>query len=100
AELLAQRGQILGRISDYEAAEAIAEGLVKEAPNDPAAWIARASSRATFHRFGDAFADLDEAGRLGALPSALDGVRAGILQATGKEAEAAPIRRRISEARP
>lgn len=100
AELLTQRGQILGRISDYEAAAAIAESLVREAPRDPIAWLTRAGSRITLHRFSDALADLDEAERLGAAATALDRMRAGILQATGKEADALPIRRRLSEARP
>ena len=100
AELLTQRGQILGRISDYEAAAAIAEGLVREAPRDSIAWLTRASSRITFHRFSDALADLDEAKRLGAAPAALDRMRAAILQATGKEADALSIRRRMSEAHP
>jgi len=100
ADLLAQRGQILGRISDYEAAEAIAESLVREAPEDPVAWRARAASRATFHRFADALADLDEARRRGAPPGVLDPIRAAILQATGKEAEALELRRRLSQARP
>lgn len=100
ADLLAQRGQILGRISDYEAAAAIAETLVHDAPGDPVAWLARASSRATFHRFTDALADLDEASRSGAAPSAVNPIRAGILQATGKEAEAMSIRHRLSAARP
>ena len=97
AELLTQRGQILGRVSDYEAAAALAEGLVQEAPADPNAWLARARSRATLHRFNDALADLDEAAARGALPNVIDGVRVGILQATGKEAEAFPIRHRLSE---
>lgn len=100
AELLAQRGQILGRVSDYEAAEAIAESLVQEAPRDPIVWLTRAASRVTFHRFGDALADLDEAERAGASSGARDALRAGILQATGKEAEAMAIRGRLSEAHP
>jgi tetratricopeptide (TPR) repeat protein len=99
-DLLLQRGQILGRISDYEAAEAIADALVDEAPADPHARLARARSRATFHRFTDALADLAEASRLGALPGAVDGVRVAILQATGKEDAALTIRHQLTEARP
>ena len=65
-DLLMQRGQVLGRISDYETADATAEALVAEAASDPNAWLARARTRATFHRFTDALADLAKAGRLGA----------------------------------
>lgn len=99
-DLLMQRGQILGRIHDYEAADALAEALVAEAPGDPDAWLARARTRATFHRFTSALADLDEAARHGAIPSATDAVRVGILQATGKETEALALRRAMSAARP
>ncbi len=100
AELLTQRGEILGRIGDYERAEAIAEALVAEAPSDGRAFLARARARATFHRFQDALADLAEAERLGVLPTLVDGVRVGILQATGHEDDALAIRRRLAEARP
>ena len=99
-DLLLQRGQILGRISDYEAADAIGDALVAEAPNDPNARLARARSRATFHRFTDALADAAEASRLGALPGAVDAVRVGILQATGKDEAALTIRHQLAEARP
>ncbi len=99
-DLLMQRGQVLGRISDYEAADALAEALVAEAASDPEAWLARARTRATFHRFTDALADLAKAGQLGARPGQIDAVRVGILQATGKEAEALPIRHENSAARP
>ena len=100
ADLLAQRGQILGRITDYEAADAIAESLVREAPEDANAWLARARTRATFHRFPDALADLGKAEERGALKPAVDAIRVGILQATGHETEALPIRQRLSAARP
>ncbi len=99
-DLLMQRGQILGRVSDYEAADAIAEALVAEAPTDPHAWLARARTRATLHRFTNALADLDEAARLGAPARALDAIRVGILQATGKETEALALRNRLAESRP
>lgn len=99
-DLLMQRGQILGRIGDYEAADALAEALVAEAPADPDAWLARARARATFHRFTSALGDLDEATRHGAATRAVDAVRAGILQATGKEEEALVLRRRLGGDRP
>jgi tetratricopeptide (TPR) repeat protein len=99
-DLLMQRGQVLGHVHDYEAAEAMADALVAEAPNDPIARLARARSRATWHRFTDALADAAEAARLGALPGAVDAVRAGILQATGNEEAALTIRHQLAEARP
>jgi tetratricopeptide (TPR) repeat protein len=100
AELLTQRGQILGRISDYERAETIAEVLVRDVRDDGRAWLARARSRATFHRFEDALADLTEAERLGLDATTLDGVRVGILQGTGREQDALVLRQRQAAARP
>ena len=85
AELLTQRGQILGRISDYERAETIAEALVRDAPTTGAPGSRGRARRATFHRFADALADVAEAERRGVDAAALDGVRVGILQATGHE---------------
>ena len=87
-DLLILRGEVLGRIADYERAAELAEVLVRDAPDDGAAWLARARTRATFHRFAEALADLDAAGRRGADQAALDAERAAILQAVGCYAEA------------
>jgi tetratricopeptide (TPR) repeat protein len=65
-----------------------------------AAWLARARTRATFHRFAEALADLDAAGRRGAGQAALDTERAAILQAVGCYAEARVLRRTAAERRP
>ena len=83
-ELVALRGQILGRIVDYEWAEESAEQLTRDAPADGVAFLARARARARFHRFTDALADLDVARRLGANPIVVDAERAGIFQAVGR----------------
>jgi tetratricopeptide (TPR) repeat protein len=99
-DLLILRGDVLGRIADYEQAAGLAELLVCAAPDDGAAWLARARTRATFHRFAKAFADLDAAGRCGADQATLDAERAAILQAVGCYAEALVLRRTAAERRP
>jgi tetratricopeptide (TPR) repeat protein len=87
-ELVALRGRVLGRISDYEWAEELAEQLRLDAATDGLAFIARAHARATFHRFKDALTDLDEAQRIGTDSAVVDSERAGIFQATGMYDEA------------
>ena len=96
-DLLILRGEVLGRIADYERAAELALVLVRDAPDDGAAWLARARTRATFHRFAEALADLDAAGRRGAGQAALDAERAAILQAVGCYAEARVLRRDAAE---
>ena len=63
-ELISLRGLILGRIADYEKAEEIADQLVRDVPNESRALVARARTRASFHRFNEALNDLDRAERL------------------------------------
>src|SRR5581483_5386777 len=64
ADLLAARGQYLGRIADYERAAGLAEELVAKAPKDAEALLLRAQMRSTFHRFGEALGDLGLAEKL------------------------------------
>ncbi len=64
-DLLTLRGHVLGRIADYERAAELAEQLVRDATDDGKALLARARTRATFHRFADALADLDAAQQRG-----------------------------------
>jgi len=99
-DLLILRGDVLGRIADYEQAAGLAELLVCAAPDDGAAWLARARTRATFHRFAHALADLDAAGRCGADQATLDAERAAILQAVGCYTEALVQRRIAAACRP
>jgi tetratricopeptide (TPR) repeat protein len=99
-ELLLPRGHVLGRIADYEHAAGLAELLVCAAPDDGAAWLARARTRATFHRFAEALADLDAAGRRGADQATPEAERAAILQAVVCYAEALVLRRTAAERRP
>ncbi len=100
AELLLMRGQFLGRIVDYEQAEALAEQLVGDAPADGKAFLARAQARATLHRFAEALADLAEAERLGVNSDRCAAVRATIFQASGRYDEALAIRQHLTQARP
>jgi tetratricopeptide (TPR) repeat protein len=99
-DLLLLRGQVLGRIADYERAADLAQVLVRDAPDDGAAWLARARTLATFHRFPDALTDLDATGRCGVDPATLDVERAAILQAMGCYAEALVLCRNAAERRP
>lgn len=98
-DLLLLRGQVLGRIADYERAAGLAEALVRDAPTDGAVWLARARTQATLHRFAQALADLDVAGRWGADTAARKAERAAILQAVGCYAEALVLRRTAVERR-
>jgi tetratricopeptide (TPR) repeat protein len=100
ADLRLHRGQVLGRISDYEAVVAIGESLVRELPRDGRSWLVRARAAATLHLFQNALVDLAEAEHLGMKSSETDGIRASILQATGRYDEALAIRQRFVTARP
>jgi tetratricopeptide (TPR) repeat protein len=99
-DLLILRGHVLGCIADYERAAERAEQLVRNAPDDAAAWLAQARTRAAFHRFLEALADLDAAGRRGADRAALQAERAAILQAVGCYVEAHVLRQTAAERRP
>jgi tetratricopeptide (TPR) repeat protein len=83
-ELIALRGQILGRVTDYEWAEEQAERLANDAPQDASAFVTRARARGRLHRFTDALADLDKAQQLGAAPAVVDADRANVFQAIGR----------------
>ena len=97
-ELISLRGLIVGRIADYERAEEVAEELLRDAPGHAGALLARARTRAGFHRFHEALSDLDRAERLSSsAPPALDAEtanseRAAILQALGRYDEALALR--------
>lgn len=100
ASLYDARGQALGRIADYETALARADEAAQRAPADGAALLARAAARARLHRFAEASAELDAAAAHGASIDRVDGARAAILSATGREREALAIRQRLATARP
>ena len=87
-DLLILRGQILGRISDYERAAQLANRQLGAALKDAAAYMARARTRAVFHRFAEALDDLDIADRMSPDDAAAKRERAAILQAQGRFDEA------------
>lgn len=88
-ELIALRGRLLGRISDYEAAERCADWLCEAHPDDGTARLARACCRARFHRFQEALDDLDHAERLGADQADVAAERVAVLMALGRFDDAA-----------
>lgn len=98
-ELVALRGQILGRIGDFEWAETMAEKLTQVAPAEGDAFMARARTRSRFHRFSDALADLDLAEHLGADCAKLDAERASIFQAIGRYEEADTLYTNVAKRR-
>jgi tetratricopeptide (TPR) repeat protein len=98
-ELVALRGHVLGCIADYEWAEERAEQLTRDAPADGVAFLARARTRATFHRFTDALTDLEQAARLGADPAVVGAERAAVFQAVGRYDEALAFLREAVERR-
>jgi tetratricopeptide (TPR) repeat protein len=87
-DLLILRGLILARISDYERAAQLADRLVGDAGTDAAAYVARARSRAVFHRFAEALDDLYYADRIAPEDAAANQERAAIMQALGRYHEA------------
>jgi tetratricopeptide (TPR) repeat protein len=99
-DLLLLRGHVLGWVADYQRAAELAEQLVRDAPDDGMALLAGARTRGTFHQFAEALTDLDAAGARGADRAALDGERAGILLAIGRDAEAAVLLQTAAELRP
>lgn len=99
-ELITLRGQILGRIADYEQVVAEAEQLVRDACAEPLAYLARARARATFHLFTQALDDLATAERLGIDPAQSDTERAPVLQALGCYDQAEALLHQAVQRRP
>ena len=91
-ELIMLRGLIVGRIADYERADEIADQLVRDASADAKAFVARARTRASFHRFDDALADVNRAERLSLDAETANGERAAIFQALGRYDDALALR--------
>ncbi len=98
-ELITLRGLIVGRIADYIRAEEIAEQLVRDAPTEASAFVARARTRASFHRFDDALADVDCAVRLSLDAETANGERAAIFQSVGRYDEALALREEVAARR-
>ncbi len=98
-ELISLRGLMLGRIADYERADEVADQLMRHAPNDARVWVARARTRAAFHRFNDALNDLDRAERLSLDAETANSERAAIYQALGRYDEALALREHAAQRR-
>jgi tetratricopeptide (TPR) repeat protein len=92
-ELIALRGNVLGRIADSERAAAMADELVGQAPTDARSFLARARTRGAFHRFASALTDLDTAAALGGDRVELDRERVAVYQAIGRYEDALEIQR-------
>lgn len=95
---IALRGQILGRIADYERTAALAEQIARDA-SDGLGFMARARARALLHRFKEALTDIDVAVRLGVADTEAEAERAAIFQAVGRYDEAMALRRTAVERR-
>ena len=91
-ELISLRGMILSHIADYERAVEITDQLVSDAPDDTRALVARARTRAGFHRFNEALSDVDRAELLSLDAETANSERAAIFQALGRYDEALALR--------
>jgi tetratricopeptide (TPR) repeat protein len=98
-EWITLRGLIIGSIADLVRAEEFAEKLVRDAPSDARAFLARARTRASFHKFNDALADVDCAVRLSLDAETANGERAAIFQAVGRYDEALALREQAAARR-
>jgi tetratricopeptide (TPR) repeat protein len=98
-DLLTLRGQILGRIADYERAAELSEQRARELPADGLAFLTRARTRACLHRFDEALADLDLAAYLGLGGPEPEAERAAIFLAVGRYEEALTMYRAAAERR-
>jgi tetratricopeptide (TPR) repeat protein len=72
---------------------------VRDAADDGTAFVARARTRAVFHRFADALADVDRAARLSLDAATTNRERAAIFQAVGRYDEALAIREEAADRR-
>ena len=93
------RAQFLGKVSDYDRAEQIANALAKEQPKNPDALLVRASVRGALHQYKDALADLDAAGKT-IKDGRVETGRAVIFQALGRYDEALALRQQANKVRP
>ncbi len=81
--LLSLRSQYVGRVAEPDRALAVADDLVRMAPDKASSYVSRASARTALHLFKAALADLAEAEKRGTKPDTLVGQRATILEGQG-----------------
>lgn len=96
-DLLLLRGEFLGRIADYERASSLAEQRVASDQSAGAAFLARARTRATHHRFEDALKDIAQAAALGVSPEDLIAEQASTLHQLGRDDEALHLARAATD---
>ncbi len=99
-DAVALRSQLRGCIADGEIAATRAEELAREVPGDGGALLARARTRALFHRFSAALADLDGAAHRGTDAWIVDEERAAIFESMGRLDEALALRDRAARRLP
>jgi tetratricopeptide (TPR) repeat protein len=97
SKLLFLRGDVLGRIADYDRAELIATKAITLTPNAATALYIRAQLAGRFHRFAEASAGLDQAIAAGYPRSQIDDEAAALLQATGRYEDALVLRKRLAD---
>jgi len=100
SRLLFLRGDLLGRISDHDRAEAIANEAIALAPGSARALHVRAQIACRFHLFQKAKALLAQAFLAGHAKQEIDAERAALLQATGHYKEALVLRERLARRAP
>ncbi|WP_235777134.1 hypothetical protein [Rhizobium mesoamericanum] len=100
SKLLFLRGDLLGRITDHDRAEAIANEAIALAPGSARALHVRAQIAGRFHLFEEAKGLLAQAFLAGYLKQEIDGERAALLQATGHYNEALVLRERMAKRDP
>jgi tetratricopeptide (TPR) repeat protein len=98
--LLLLRGELLGRVADYERADKLAAELVAAMPRSAESYQLRATVAAKLHRFQQAEKDLARAEKLGANPRELQPARTGLLESTGRAREALAQRESEAAVRP
>jgi tetratricopeptide (TPR) repeat protein len=91
-ELLVLRGSTLGAVAMHERARTLADALVGDAATSAASYVARARTRAVFHRFVGALQDLGVAEQLGGDAEIVNRERAAVFQGLGRYEEALRLR--------
>ncbi|HEY8090650.1 MAG TPA: hypothetical protein VIF09_22465 [Polyangiaceae bacterium] len=95
-----RRAKYVGRVADLEAADRTSAGLVAAREGDAQAHLTRATALSAIHEFAAALGELDRAAALKGRGPELDGERASVLLAVGREDEAAALLPAVNTASP